>query len=95
MDSFSKDGPASPNVWVVGSRRVEFHAVEASAFIGRWSEETSSIECLRPRRSRPKSQPASTAPTLSTIVCDVVIAVSALIMIFCIPGLVLYSTMSH
>jgi hypothetical protein len=87
------DGPSQANVWDVGSRRVEFHAVDSSAFIGRWSEATSSVESLRPRVARQPATVQPASPTLSSVLCDIVIAISALLMIFCIPGLVIYATM--
>jgi hypothetical protein len=82
------DGPSQANVWDVGSRRVEFHAVDSSAFIGRCS-----VESLRPRVARQPATVQPAAPTLSSVLCDIVIAISALLMIFCIPGLVIYATM--
>ena len=90
---FKNDGSSAANVWEVGSRRVEFAAVDSAAFIGRWSEATSSFETLRPRVARTPAVARPPQPTLSSVVCDVVIAISALLMIFCIPGLVIYATM--
>jgi len=90
---YKNDGSPQANVWDVGSRRVEFHAVESAAVIGRWSEATSSVESLRPRVVRTPVPVTAAPPTLSSVVCDVVIAISALLMIFCIPGLVIYATM--
>lgn len=87
------DGSSQANVWDVGTRRVEFYPVESAAFIGRWSEATSSVETLRPRVVRPPVVVTAAPPTLSSVVCDIVIAISALLMIFCIPGLVIYATM--
>ncbi len=93
MDSFRDDGPTNVDAWVVGSRRVEFVAVTPAAFIGRWSETTGSFESIRPRVTRPVPVVPVAPPTFSSIACDIVIAVSALLMIFCIPGLVIYATM--
>jgi hypothetical protein len=93
MESFRDDGPTDVDAWVVGSRRVEFVAVAPAAFIGRWSETTGSIESIRPRVTRPVSIVPAAPPTFSSIACDIVIAISALLMIFCIPGLVIYATM--
>ncbi len=93
MESFKDDGPSNAGARSRGSRRVEFIAVEPSAFIGRWCEATSSIESVRPRVTRPVQLPTPAKPTLSSIACDIVIAISALLMIFCIPGLVIYATM--
>ena len=94
MEYFMDDGPSNASdAWLVGTRRVEFLAVEPSAFIGRWSEATGCIESVRPRVTRPLPIVPSAPPTFSSIACDIVIAVSALLMIFCIPGLVIYATM--
>ncbi len=93
MESFKDDGPSNLDAWVVGTRRVEFVAVDPSAFIGRWCEATSSLEPVRPRVTRPVPIVPPAPPTLSSVACDIVIAVSALLMIFCIPGLVIYATM--
>jgi hypothetical protein len=90
------DGPSDANAGAAGVRRIEYLAVEPSAFIGRWFEATGSFESLRPRVARPPVvPPPSTVPTASTIACDIVIAVAALLMIFCIPGLIIYAAMGH
>ena len=95
MESFTNDDPSDANMRGVSTRRVEFHAVEARAFIGRWSESTSSFETLRPRVTRPVLLTPPAPPTFSSVACDIVIAVSALLMIFCIPGLIIYAAMPH
>ena len=95
MESFKSDGPSDSNAGAAGLRRVEFQAVEPRAFIGRWSDATSSIESLRPQVTRPIVATTPAQPTLSSVLCDIVIAVSALLMIFCIPGLIIYAAMGH
>jgi len=95
MESFKSDGPSDSNTGAAGLRRIEFQAVDAGAFIGRWSEATSSIESLRPKVTRPVVAASPAPPTLSSVLCDIVIAVSALLMIFCIPGLIIYAAMGR
>jgi hypothetical protein len=95
MESFKSDGPSDSNTGAAGLRRVEFAPVDAGAFIGRWSEATSSFESLRPKVARPVVVAPPAPPTLSSVLCDIVIAVSALLMIFCIPGLIIYAAMGR
>ncbi len=93
MEYLGNDDHPSVGSWTVGTRRVEFVPVEPAAFIGAWREATGCYETLRPRAPRQAAPPAAAPERVPSLACDLAIAISALLMIFCIPGMVIYATL--
>lgn len=72
------------------SRTLTIVTYEPSEFIGHWSSSTSSYELRVPGRPATTSRPAR---PWQTALGDIAIVLFALVMIFSIPGLVIFATM--